>query len=43
MSTLDKLQEKLDNKTLNPNDLIKNKAIIDALIKSGKIKRSYYG
>ena len=39
MSTLDKLQKKLDDKTLNPNSLNdQQKMVIDALIKSGKLK-----
>jgi len=39
MSTLDKLQKKLDDKTLNPNALSdEQRMIIDALIKSGKLK-----
>ena len=39
MSTLDKLQKKLDDKTLNPNSLNdQQRMVIDALIKSGKLK-----
>ena len=39
MSTLDQLQKKLDDKTLNPNTLNEEqKMVIDALIKSGKLK-----
>jgi hypothetical protein len=39
MSTLDKLQKKLDDKTLNPNELNQQqRTIIDALIQSGKLK-----
>lgn len=39
MSTLDQLQKKLDDKTLNPNALNEEqRMVIDALIKSGKLK-----
>ena len=39
MSTLDKLQKKLDDKTLNPNELNEQqRMVIDALIKNGKLK-----
>ncbi len=39
MSTLDKLQKKLDDKTLNPDSLNEEqRMVIDALIKSGKLK-----
>ena len=39
MSTLDQLQKKLDDKTLNPDSLNEEqRMVIDALIKSGKLK-----
>ena len=39
MSTLNQLQKKLDDKTLNPNALTdEQRMVIDALIKSGKLK-----
>ena len=39
MSTLNQLQKKLDDKTLNPNALSdEQRMVIDALIKSGKLK-----
>ena len=39
MSTLEKLQKKLDDNTLNPNDLnAEQRAVIDALIESGRLK-----
>ena len=39
MSTLDKLQKKLDDRTLNPNDFnAEQRATIDALILDGRLK-----
>ena len=39
MSTLKKLQEKLDDKTLNPNDFNEEqRSIIDGLIDTGRLK-----